>query len=134
MVTLHTVSGENSGLHHNAQCGELICINTCTNVMFSSLVHEYRVEQNILILQNTLSSGVCFQVELSVILSQTEGTLSSLVQRGQELVGRLRALQVDRREIACLKFLLLFNPSESSPQSELHHHHGCSVPIYCVTH
>uniref|UniRef100_A0A669DIA8 Nuclear receptor subfamily 5 group A member 1 n=1 Tax=Oreochromis niloticus TaxID=8128 RepID=A0A669DIA8_ORENI len=51
------------------------------------------------------------QVELSSILSQAEGTLSSLVQRGQELAARLRVLQVDRREIACLKFLLLFNPN-----------------------
>ncbi|KAG8011650.1 Nuclear receptor subfamily 5 group A member 2, partial [Nibea albiflora] len=51
------------------------------------------------------------RVELSFILSQPEATLSSLVQRGQELAARLRALQVDRREIACLKFLLLFNPN-----------------------
>ncbi|XP_068166854.1 steroidogenic factor 1a [Antennarius striatus] len=51
------------------------------------------------------------EVELSFILSQAETSLSSLVQRGQELVARLRALQVDRREIACLKFLLLFNPN-----------------------
>uniref|UniRef100_A0A4W6G3V2 Nuclear receptor subfamily 5, group A, member 1a n=1 Tax=Lates calcarifer TaxID=8187 RepID=A0A4W6G3V2_LATCA len=51
------------------------------------------------------------EVELSSILSQAEATLSSLVQRGQELAARLRSLQVDRREIACLKFLLLFNPN-----------------------
>ncbi|XP_028312953.1 LOW QUALITY PROTEIN: nuclear receptor subfamily 5 group A member 2-like [Gouania willdenowi] len=51
------------------------------------------------------------EVELSSILSQAEATLSGLVQRGQELAARLRALQVDRREIACLKFLLLFNPN-----------------------
>lgn len=56
----------------------------------------------------------CVQVELASILSQGEVTLSSLVQRGQELAARLRVLQVDRREIACLKFLLLFNPSEST--------------------
>lgn len=58
--------------------------------------------------------GSVFQVELSFILSQAEATLSSLVQRGQELATRLRALQVDRKEIACFKFLLLFNPSESA--------------------
>ena len=51
-------------------------------------------------------------MELSIIQSQVEMTLSGLIQRGQELAGRLQALQVDRREIACLKFLLLFNPSE----------------------
>ena len=53
-------------------------------------------------------------MELPFILSQAEATLSSMVQRGQELAARLRALQLDRREIACLKFLFLFNPSESS--------------------
>ncbi|KAJ8346441.1 hypothetical protein SKAU_G00278420 [Synaphobranchus kaupii] len=36
--------------------------------------------------------------------------LRSLVQRGQELVGKLQALQVDREEIVCFKFLILFNP------------------------
>ncbi|XP_061836554.1 steroidogenic factor 1b isoform X2 [Nerophis lumbriciformis] len=51
------------------------------------------------------------RVEMSSILSQGEAMLTSLVQRGQELAGRLRVLQVDRREIACLKFLLLFNPN-----------------------
>lgn len=61
-----------------------------------------------------VTSSLCLQVELSFILSQSEATLSSLVQRGQELAVRLRALQVDRREVACLKFLLLFNPSESA--------------------
>lgn len=54
----------------------------------------------------------CFQVALSFILAQAEATLFGLVQTGQELAGKLRVLQVDRREIACLKFLLLFNPSE----------------------
>ena len=65
-------------------------------------------------LENLPAACTCFQVELSFILSQAEATLSGLVQRGQELATRLRALQVDRREIACLKFLLLFNPSESA--------------------
>lgn len=68
-----------------------------------------------------------FQVQLSSILSQGEATLCSLVQRGQELAARLRALQVDRREIACLKFLLLFNPSESSSPHVFFHHHTRST-------
>ncbi len=38
--------------------------------------------------------------------------LASMVQRGQELAMRLQLLQVDGREMACLKFLILFNPSE----------------------
>nr|AGT37063.1 FTZ-F1b [Lateolabrax japonicus] len=49
------------------------------------------------------------QVDYAVIASQAGATLSSLVQRGQELAVRLRALQVDRREVACLKFLVLFS-------------------------
>lgn len=53
------------------------------------------------------------QVELAGIVSDSGLTLSSLVQRGQELARRLQLLQVDRREMACLKFLILFNPSES---------------------
>lgn len=53
------------------------------------------------------------QVELAGVVSDSGLTLSSLVQRGQELARRLQLLQVDRREMACLKFLILFNPSES---------------------
>ncbi|XP_062334490.1 steroidogenic factor 1-like [Osmerus eperlanus] len=50
------------------------------------------------------------EVELVSIAYQAGATLSSLVQRGQELVEKLQSLQVDRRELACLKFLILFNP------------------------
>lgn len=53
------------------------------------------------------------QVELAGVVSDSGLTLSSLVQRGQELTRRLQLLQVDQREMACLKFLVLFNPSES---------------------
>lgn len=59
------------------------------------------------------------EVELSFILSQAEATLSSLVQRGQELATRLRALQVDRKEIACFKFLLLFNTNVKLLEDQL---------------
>ncbi|KAM7392104.1 hypothetical protein PAMP_022739 [Pampus punctatissimus] len=74
---------------------------------------QHGKEDSILLVTGNMniSSRLCFQEELSSILSQAEATLSSLVQRGQELAARLRALQVDRREIACLKFLLLFNPN-----------------------
>ncbi|XP_038857604.1 nuclear receptor subfamily 5 group A member 2-like isoform X1 [Salvelinus fontinalis] len=51
------------------------------------------------------------EMDLSSMGSQAGLSLSGLVQRGQELAGRLLALQVDRREVACLKFLLLFNPN-----------------------
>ncbi|KAM6986031.1 steroidogenic factor 1-like [Aplochiton taeniatus] len=50
------------------------------------------------------------EVELSTASSQAGSTLSSLVQRGQELLEKLHSVQLDRREIACFKFLLLFNP------------------------
>ncbi|KAL0979570.1 hypothetical protein UPYG_G00186690 [Umbra pygmaea] len=51
------------------------------------------------------------EMDLLSLGSQAGVTLSGLVQRGQDLAGRLLALQVDRRELACLKFLLLFNPN-----------------------
>ncbi|XP_035591613.1 nuclear receptor subfamily 5 group A member 2-like isoform X2 [Oncorhynchus keta] len=51
------------------------------------------------------------EMDLSSMGSQAGVTLSGLVQRGQVLAGRLLTLQVDRREVACLKFLLLFNPN-----------------------
>ncbi|KAL4609339.1 nuclear receptor subfamily 5 group A member 2-like [Arapaima gigas] len=50
------------------------------------------------------------EVEIAPFTAQAGATLSNLVQRSQELVGKLQGLQVDRREIACFKFLLLFNP------------------------
>ncbi|KAJ8388779.1 hypothetical protein AAFF_G00130120 [Aldrovandia affinis] len=50
------------------------------------------------------------EIEISSIAAQAGATLNSLVLRGQELVGKLQSLQVDRREIACFKFLILFNP------------------------
>lgn len=93
-----------------------ICFNTLHQFHFNCLLgcQEYNGGRKV-------TSSLCFQVELSFILSQAEATLSSLVQRGQELASRLRALQVDRRELACLKFLLLFNPSEFA--SYLHFYH-----------
>ncbi|KPP63877.1 steroidogenic factor 1-like, partial [Scleropages formosus] len=50
------------------------------------------------------------EAEIAPFTAQAGATLSNLVQRSQELVGKLQGLQVDRREIACLKFLILFNP------------------------
>ncbi|XP_078733903.1 nuclear receptor subfamily 5 group A member 2-like [Lampetra fluviatilis] len=49
------------------------------------------------------------QVELSAVLEAGGGpTLAGLLSRAQELVSRLHALRLDRRELVCLKFLLLF--------------------------
>ncbi|MBN3324410.1 NR5A2 protein, partial [Atractosteus spatula] len=50
------------------------------------------------------------EIELSTIATQGGATLNNLVLRGQEIVSKLQSLQVDRREIACFKFLMLFNP------------------------
>ncbi|XP_023697044.1 steroidogenic factor 1-like [Paramormyrops kingsleyae] len=50
------------------------------------------------------------EVDIAPIAAQAGVTLDNLVQRSQELVAKLQALLVDRREIACLKFLILFNP------------------------
>ncbi|XP_030626174.1 steroidogenic factor 1a [Chanos chanos] len=51
------------------------------------------------------------EIEVSSILDQAGLTFADLLQRGQELVRKLQAIQVDRREMACLKFLVLFNPN-----------------------
>jgi len=50
------------------------------------------------------------QIEVSTIISQAGATLSSLVSRAQDLVSKLKALQFDRHEFVCLKYLVLFNP------------------------
>ncbi|KAG9354616.1 hypothetical protein JZ751_001329 [Albula glossodonta] len=50
------------------------------------------------------------EIEIASIAAQAGATLNNLVLRGQELVAKLQSLQVDRREIACFKFLILFNP------------------------
>ncbi|MFT7798991.1 nuclear receptor subfamily 5 group A member 2-like [Arapaima gigas] len=54
------------------------------------------------------------KIEVSTILSQAGVTLSSLVSRGQDLVSKLRVLQLDRQEFVCLKYLVLFNPDVKS--------------------
>ncbi|XP_067867979.1 nuclear receptor subfamily 5 group A member 2-like isoform X3 [Heterodontus francisci] len=50
------------------------------------------------------------KVELSTIANQAGATLINLVLRAQELAAKLQSLQVDRRDIVCFKFLLLFSP------------------------
>ncbi|XP_051994893.1 nuclear receptor subfamily 5 group A member 2-like [Xyrauchen texanus] len=56
------------------------------------------------------------QIEVSTILSQAGVMLSSLVSRAQDLVSKLRSLQLDREEFVCLKYLVLFNPDVKSVQ------------------
>ncbi|XP_038143914.1 nuclear receptor subfamily 5, group A, member 5 [Cyprinodon tularosa] len=57
------------------------------------------------------------QIEVSTIISQAGMTLSSLVTRTQDLVSKLKALQFDRQEFVCLKYLVLFNPDVKSVQN-----------------
>lgn len=57
------------------------------------------------------------QIEVSTIMSQAGVTLSGLVSRTQDLVVKLKALQFDRKEFVCLKYLVLFNPDVKSVQN-----------------
>lgn len=59
-----------------------------------------------------------------MIASQAGATLSNLMSHAQELVVKLRALQLDQREFVCLKFLVLFSlgkeprfPARVAPQA-----------------
>ena len=58
------------------------------------------------------------QIEVSNILTQAGVTLTSLVSRTQDLVVKLKALHLDTQEFVCLKYLVLFNPGESSGPTE----------------
>ncbi|CAF92903.1 unnamed protein product, partial [Tetraodon nigroviridis] len=49
------------------------------------------------------------QVDFAVIASQAGATLNNLLSHAQELVSKLRSLQLDQREFVCLKFLVLFS-------------------------
>ncbi|XP_071398483.1 nuclear receptor subfamily 5 group A member 2-like [Centroberyx affinis] len=49
------------------------------------------------------------QVDYAVIASQAGATLNNLLSHAQELVAKLRSLQLDQREFVCLKFLVLFS-------------------------
>uniref|UniRef100_A0A8C3WZ77 Steroidogenic factor 1 n=1 Tax=Catagonus wagneri TaxID=51154 RepID=A0A8C3WZ77_9CETA len=49
------------------------------------------------------------EVELTTVAAQAGSLLHGLVLRAQELVLQLHALQLDRQEFVCLKFLILFS-------------------------
>uniref|UniRef100_A0A672HI48 Nuclear receptor subfamily 5 group A member 2-like n=1 Tax=Salarias fasciatus TaxID=181472 RepID=A0A672HI48_SALFA len=104
----------------------------------SSLFKELKVEDQMVLLQScwsellvldhlcrqvTYGKESCIylvtgqQIEVSTILSQAGATLSSLVSRTQDLVSKFKALQLDRHEFVCLKYLVLFNPDVKSVQS-----------------
>lgn len=48
-----------------------------------------------------------------MIASQAGATLNNLLSHAQELVAKLRSMQLDQREFVCLKFLVLFSLGES---------------------
>uniref|UniRef100_A0A668AWP0 Nuclear receptor subfamily 5, group A, member 5 n=1 Tax=Myripristis murdjan TaxID=586833 RepID=A0A668AWP0_9TELE len=95
----------------------------------SALFKELKVEDQMVLLQSCWSEllvldHLCRQVSYSkegciyLVTGQQAGvTLSSLVSRTQDLVTKLRALQLDRHEFVCLKYLVLFNPDVKSVQS-----------------
>ncbi|XP_070778662.1 nuclear receptor subfamily 5, group A, member 5 [Enoplosus armatus] len=104
----------------------------------SSLFKELKVEDQMVLLQScwsellvldhlcrqvTYSKEGCIylvtgqQIEVSTIISQAGVTLGGLVSRTQDLVSKLKALQLDRHEFVCLKYLVLFNPDVKSVQS-----------------
>lgn len=58
---------------------------------------------------NISSSPCLLQVDYAVIASQAGATLNNLLSHAQELVAKLRSLQLDQREFVCLKFLVLFS-------------------------
>ncbi|CAB1444457.1 unnamed protein product [Pleuronectes platessa] len=59
------------------------------------------------------------QVDYAVIASQAGATLNNLLGHAQELVAKLRSLQLDQREFVCLKFLVLFSMDHFSFLSPL---------------
>lgn len=61
-----------------------------------------------------LNTFLSFQVDFAVIASQAGATLNNLLSHAQELVSKLRSLQLDQREFVCLKFLVLFSLGESN--------------------
>lgn len=104
----------------------------------SALFKELKVEDQMSLLQNCWSEllvldhlcrqvtygkeGCIYlvtgqQIEVSTVISQAGVTLSGLVSRTQDLVAKLKALQFDRKEFVCLKYLVLFNPDVKSVQS-----------------
>lgn len=61
---------------------------------------------------NCLLFLILMQIEVLTVISQAGQTLSGLVSRTQDLVSKLKTLQLDRHEFVCLKYLVLFNPGE----------------------
>ncbi|XP_034566696.1 nuclear receptor subfamily 5, group A, member 5 isoform X2 [Notolabrus celidotus] len=95
----------------------------------SALFKELKVEDQMVLLQSCWSEllvldHLCRQVtygkESCVYLvtgQQAGAKLSALVSRTQDLVSKLKTLQLDRHEFVCLKYLVLFNPDVKSVQN-----------------
>lgn len=72
-----------------------------------------------------------------MIASQAGATLNNLLSHAQELVAKLRSLQLDQREFVCLKFLVLFSLGECRWPERLSGSvttwtAGCSWSVYKV--
>ncbi|XP_051964200.1 steroidogenic factor 1-like [Xyrauchen texanus] len=89
--------GDQMGLLHNCWSELLLFDHICRQV-------RHGRENSLLLITGQ-------EIELSAVLVEAGLTLNSLVQRGQELARRLQHMQVDRRELACMKSLILFNPN-----------------------
>ncbi|KAJ3599482.1 hypothetical protein NHX12_033443 [Muraenolepis orangiensis] len=60
------------------------------------------------------------QVDYSLIASQAGATLNNLLSHAQDLVVKLRSLQLDQREFVCLKFLVLFSLADVKNLENFH--------------
>lgn len=84
------------------------------------------------------SLALSLQVDYALIASQAGATLNNLLSHAQELVSKLRSLQLDQREFVCLKFLVLFSLGEYRERGggvERSGHHPnltCSLPRFLL--
>lgn len=69
-----------------------------------------------------------------MIASQAGATLNNLLSHAQELVAKLRSLQLDQREFVCLKFLVLFSLGESLKSLKGDNYGGGTVKYEVVVH
>ena len=66
-------------------------------------------------------------MDYAVIASQAGATLNNLLSHAQELVAKLRSLQLDQREFVCLKFLVLFSLGEFLKALKFEDYQGSKV-------
>uniref|UniRef100_A0A3Q4BA66 Uncharacterized protein n=1 Tax=Mola mola TaxID=94237 RepID=A0A3Q4BA66_MOLML len=105
----------NSALFKELQVeDQMVLLQSCWSEL---LVLDHLCRQVIYSKENCIYLVSGQQIEVSTIISQAGATLSGLVTRTQDLVSKLKALQLDRHEFVCLKYLVLFNPDIKSVQN-----------------